>query len=118
VTIDRAVDATDMLMFIRTTGLILAAILLAGCGDDEGAETCMAVDPPLAAGETYTDGCQLCTCNVDGSITCEEQTDCDACEYEGDSYKLYDTWSAGDDCNNICTCVAFEEVECTTAMCN
>ena len=72
VTIDRAVDATDMLMFIRTTGLILAAILLAGCGDDEGAETCMAVDPPLAAGETYTDGCQLCTCNVDGSITCEQ----------------------------------------------
>ena len=58
-----------------------------------------------------------CTCNEDFSITCEETEDCADCEYEGDGYKIGQTWPAGDGCN-ICQCEAKGSYSCTETACN
>ena len=93
----------------------LAVLALAGCGEDE--PVCRGPNGGLDAGETFTDECNSCTCNDDGSITCEEVQNCAACSYEGQDYAVGDSWPKGDGCN-FCQCLAFDDVSCTDAACN
>ena len=99
-----------LLLFAGTPLLALAC----GPGDDE---VCRGPDGVLEPGETYGDACNLCTCNDDFSITCEETDDCADCEYEGTGYKVGASWPAGDGCN-LCQCESKGNYSCTEVACN
>jgi len=103
-------------VILLTTAFLLAgsAGLLAGCNDAAGA--CSYGGKRYRPGDTINDGCMLCTCNSDRSVTCNEQPDCDDCEHDVVPYSIGDSFPAGDGCN-LCQCVAQDEVECTTAAC-
>lgn len=98
---------------IGSVALVLVA-LLGGCGADE--DVCRGPNGGLASGDTFTDECNTCTCNEDGSITCEEIQDCAACTYEGQDYAVGESWPAGDGCN-FCQCLGFDDVSCTETAC-
>jgi hypothetical protein len=100
---------------MRLGAVLVIAVALAGCGGDDD-DTCRGPDGDLAKGATYVDGCNECTCNDDGSITCVEDTNCGACEYEGASYAIGDSWPAGDGCN-FCQCLDVGDVSCTETAC-
>ncbi|NUP06084.1 MAG: hypothetical protein HOW73_08500 [Polyangiaceae bacterium] len=67
-------------------------------------------------GETFTDGCNTCTCLAGGSVDCTENDCSDGCVYDGVFRDVGETFVASDGCNT-CTCVSPENVECTNQSC-
>lgn len=104
----------------RVARLLVGALVLLGaaaCSDDDPAPKCATANQVYSAGATFAagDGCNTCTCNADGSITCTEEV-CVACEHEGQGYALGESWAAGDGCN-LCMCLGEDDVSCSMATC-
>lgn len=63
------------------------------------------------SGATFSDGCNSCTCEDDGEVTCSQDDECDGCTWQGILYEV-DTCFVQDG-DNVCGC--FDEgVACTT----
>ncbi|NUP11982.1 MAG: hypothetical protein HOW73_38540 [Polyangiaceae bacterium] len=65
-------------------------------------------------GDTFERGCQTCTCNADGTTTCDATT-CE-CTLDGAEIPFGAAVAAGDGCNT-CQCNEFGEIECTDNPC-
>jgi hypothetical protein len=98
---------------MRSAFLILVVSLCAlGCSS----EVCIQNGKSLDEGDTYSEDCNTCTCNENGSITCVQDDSCSVCNYEGTGYDVGDSWPKGDGCN-LCQCVSAGEVSCTETPC-
>ncbi len=70
------------------------------------------------AGDTFPsgDGCNTCTCEASGQISCTAMGCADGCNYNGQFYQVGDTFLGIDGCND-CECLPDGSVDCEVAQC-
>jgi hypothetical protein len=115
-----------MIRVVKASAVLLlsgAAIMtaLGGCTVDVllGFEECSLNGASYKAGDEAIpagDGCNTCSCNADGTVTCTRKA-C-GCVVEGtvDLAPFDSTFTAGDGCNT-CTCLPDGTVTCTKMAC-
>jgi len=89
------------------------------CEEDENndcAQVCVVDDRRLNVGETFSDGCNTCTCLEDGNVACTERACTDGCFYNGTEYRVGDSFPADDGCNT-CFCGEDGNVGCSEMAC-
>ncbi len=96
-------------------------LLVAGCGSSvvlEPTVTCTVGDRTYQPGDTFldADGCNTCSCGLDGTVGCTAMACVKPCTYGGQQYTPGATFPAGDGCNS-CTCQQDGGVACTEKAC-
>jgi len=88
-----------------------------GCTLAYCAPTCEYGGKPYAAGQSFPalDGCNTCTCESNGFVSCSEMACPTGCAYGGKVYQMGESFPALDGCNK-CTCTD-QGVSCTELMC-
>ena len=101
------------------SALFMSAMILPGCfiSDSDDNDTCEFNGNTFDAGDSFpaSDGCNTCTCESGGAISCTEAACTTGCTHNGNLYQPGDTFA--DDCNT-CTCEAGGNVSCTQIACN
>lgn len=115
--------ATSLMNLMGSSSLLAVAVVAlgaAGCGttvtsfgdcvDDNG--------NAYNAGDSFPagDGCNTCTCDATGEISCTLIDCADGCEYNGQFYEIGDTFLSVDGCND-CQCYPDGSVDCNAAAC-
>ncbi len=103
---------TLLLLFLSTSLLLI----FIGCDDEKN--TCEYNNQTYDAGQSFPDidGCNNCTCNDDGSVSCTQLVCIGTCSYNNERYDIGQTFPATDGCNT-CTCMEDGSVACTEMYC-
>lgn len=71
--------------------------------------------PPFTSW-TASDGCNTCSCQPGGEVSCTLKDCAGTCSYGGKVYQAGESFPAGDGCNT-CSCMGGGQVACTAAYC-
>jgi hypothetical protein len=109
--------------FVRRSVIIAAPLLFAwaalpGCSATVVAfGECTVDGQAYEVGDTFSDGCNTCTCESGGAVSCTELDCGSGCVVDGVFREVGETFVAVDGCNT-CTCDAPESVSCTALECS
>ena len=100
---------------VGTLFFVYLAFALTGCPE---LEVCVVDGTTYQLGDSFqsSDGCNTCTCEEGGSVSCTTMGCLDGCDYNGSHYDVGDSFDDADGCNT-CTCGEDGVVACTEMYC-
>jgi len=113
------VTLKSLYLFVSTFILIWVVFFNTGCWEPEEANpgdtvNCLVKEQLYAAGESFKDNCNTCTCTDSGDIICTEIACAPTCEWGGTVYQAGDSFQ--NDCN-MCSCTESGDIICTDMAC-
>lgn len=98
--------------------LLFAWAALPGCSATVVAfGECVVDGNAYQVGDTFSDGCNTCTCESGGNVSCTEFDCSSGCVVDGVFREIGETFVAPDGCNT-CTCSGPDSLECTALACS